>query len=124
MKSKYAKTGTLAAVALSLPLLVGCVTTGTSAGIAPGEMPRSDGFLTAAVGPGGGASCAGTPCTIYYKTPALGGDVTVVVNGFTVGTFPSETVVNLGGYTDTTVRITVPGSNVKPAYVNIPNDSR
>ncbi|HEB96995.1 MAG TPA: hypothetical protein ENI96_11265 [Sedimenticola thiotaurini] len=124
MKPKIATGAKAAVAALSLPLLAACVSTGTQPGVVGGSLPRSDGFLTASVAPGRSASCAGTPCNIHYRTPDLAGDVTVVANGQTVGTFPPGTVVNLGDYAETTVRITVPGADVKPAYVNMPNDNR
>lgn len=124
MKSNIACLGRTAAAGLVLSLLSACVTISPGPRVSTGGMPRSDGYLTASVAPGQSASCAGTPCNIHYRTPDLGRDVTVLANGFVVGTFPSAAAVNLGDYTDTTVRITVQGADVPAAYVNMPNDSR
>lgn len=125
MKSKITRLGKGAVVLLALPLLSACGTMNPEPGVVDGSLPRNDGFLTASVVPGKSASCSGTPCQIYYKTPDLGGDVTVLANAFTVGSFPSNTVVRLGDYSETTVRISVKGSSNTPvAYVHMPNDTR
>jgi hypothetical protein len=55
--------------------------------------------------------------------PDLGHDASVVVNSFKVGTFPSGKVVDLGNFSDTSVRISIPGSDLPTAYVNLPGNS-
>jgi len=79
--------------------------------------PVSDGWLTVVVGPGDGASCSGTPCSVYYRVPDLGGPVEIIANNFSIGTFSSGEVVSLGNYNDS-VRITIRGKDVPTAYVN------
>ena len=124
MRSKIARLGKGAVALLSLPLLSACVTMNPQPTAIGGSAPRSDGFLTVSVAPGRSGACSGTPCRIYYKTPALGQDVNIEANGFKVGSFPPDTVVDLGDYSHTRVRITVPGTDTPAAYVNMPNDSR
>lgn len=114
----------IALVSLLLPLIAGCVTINPKPQVVEGRVPVSDGFLTVVVGPGQGGSCVGTPCSIYYRIPELGGQVEVVANGFVVGSFPSGEVVSLGNYNETSVRIDVPGHDVPTAFVRIPRDGR
>lgn len=85
------------------------------------KAPVSSGWLTAVVGPGDGASCHGTPCSVYYRVPDLGGPVEIIANNFSVGTFPSNETVSLGMYNDS-VRISILGKDVPTAYVNVPED--
>lgn len=110
----------------ALWLLSGCLSVGFNPqpGVAAGSVPGSpNGFLSVTVGPGDGGSCRSTPCRIFYRMPDLGRDASVVVNSFKVGTFPSGKVVDLGSFSDTSVRISIPGSDVPTAYVNLPGDS-
>jgi len=83
--------------------------------------PVSDGWLTAVVGPGDGVSCSGTPCSVYYRIPDLGGPVEIIANNFSVGTFPSGKTVSLGNYNDS-VRISIRDKDVPTAYVNVPGE--
>jgi hypothetical protein len=85
------------------------------------QEPVSDGWLTAVVGPGGGASCSYSPCSVYYRIPDLGGPVEVIANNFSEGTFPSGKTVSLGNFNDS-VRITIRGKDVPTAYVNVPGE--
>jgi hypothetical protein len=109
-----------------LLLLNGCLSPGFNPqpGVAEGSVPGSrNGFLAVTVGPGDGGSCRSAPCRIFYRMPDLGREAEVVVNSFTVGTFPSGKVVDLGSFSDTSVRISIPGSDVPIAYVSLPGES-
>lgn len=85
----------------------------------PGGQIPTPSMFTAVVEPGKGATCNLTPCRIYYRTPDLDSPVKVVANNFPVGTFEPGKYADLGNYNDPSVRITVPGSDVPTAYVNI-----
>jgi len=105
---------TTSSLALILITLCGALT----ADPLPKE-PVSDGWITAVVGPGEGASCYSTPCSVYYRVPDLGGPVEIIANNFLVGTFPSGETVSIGNYNDS-VRITIRDKDVPTAYVNLP----
>jgi len=109
---------------VALPLLSACANMNPQPKVVPESLAGSDGFLSVSVAPGRSGSCGGTPCRIFYKTPDTGGQVKVVANGFVVGTFPGGTMVDLGHYSETNVRIEAPGSGAPITYVNMPNDSR
>ncbi|MCB1857764.1 MAG: hypothetical protein KDI63_05805 [Gammaproteobacteria bacterium] len=100
-------------------LLVGCTTLEPTPQV--GGAPFDDGFLTVVVAPGEGRSCVGTPCSVYYRVPDLGGSVEVIANNFSLGRFPAGETVGLGQYNDP-VRIVVPQAGVPPAFVHIPQD--
>ncbi len=106
-----------------LSLLSGCTTTTPVPQVVQGQTPTDDGFLTVVLGPGAGRSCAGSPCSVYYRTPQAGGEVEIIANNFSLGSFPAGKVVSLGQFNDT-VRITVRGADAAPAFVNIPRDNR
>ena len=110
----------------ALFLLGGCLSPGFNPqpGVAAGSIPASrNGMLSVLVGPGDGGNCRSTPCRVFYRMPELGREARVVVNGFTVGSFPPGKVVDLGNFSDGTVRISIPDTDVPRAYVNLPGNS-
>jgi hypothetical protein len=106
---------------LALPI-VGLVTVGCS------SMPKSPdtvnrGPSATEVAPGGSGSCSFIPCSVFFRTPQANGPVTVQTNNLTVGTFPPDTLVRLGSFNNSTVRITVQGVDVPAAFVYMPTDN-
>jgi hypothetical protein len=79
--------------------------------------------MTAVVEPGKAGMCRTVPCRVYYRTPDAGGPAEVVVNNQVVGSFPPNTLVSLGDFSDS-MRISVTGSDAPTAYVNMPNTNR
>ena len=112
-----------ATVFLFLPLLGGCITNNPRPAVVEGRTPASDGVFTAVVEPGKAGRCSVTPCRVYYRTPTADGPVEVVVNNQVVGSFPPDTMVSLGNFNDS-MRISVTGSDVPTAFVNMPNTHR
>jgi len=124
MFKRYASFARVTAVLLFLPLLGACVTNNPRpAVVEEGRTPTSDGVMTAVVEPGKAGRCSVTPCRVYYRTPDADGPVEVVVNNQVVGSFPSNTLVSLGDFSDS-MRISVTGSDAPTAFVNMPNTNR
>ena len=113
-----------APLVLLLLSVTGCAEMYPKPQVVPARKASSDGYLSVSVRPGQGGSCGGTPCRIYYRTPESDGEVKVVVNNFVVGTFPGGRVVDLGDYSETSVRISAPGTGAPVTYVNMPADVR
>ena len=82
--------------------------------------PRDDAFMTRVVTAGEGKSCARTPCRVFYRMPQESGDLMLDVNGFQEGPYAPGEVVDLGSYSEPTVRIRVIGGDYPPAFVRMP----
>jgi len=123
MFKHYASIARITALLLFLPLLGACVTNNPRPAVVEGRTPTSDGVMTAVVEPGKAGRCSVSPCRVYYHTPDAGGPVEVVVNNQVVGSFPPNTMVSLGDFSDS-MRISVTGSDVPTAFVNMPNTNR
>jgi hypothetical protein len=123
MFKRYVSFARITTLFLLLPLLGGCITNNPRPTVVEGRTPTSDGVMTAVVAPGKAGMCRVTPCRVYYHTPDAGGPVEVVVNNQVVGSFPSNTLVSLGDFSDS-MRISITGSDAPTAFVNMPNTNR
>ncbi len=103
--------------------LQACVTSSYQTGVVDPSQSSNDGMLAVTVSAGQGRSCANNPCQIYFKTPDVGGNMTIVVNGFEAGSFPSNTTVNLGSYGETTNRIQIIGHDYPMTFINLPGNN-
>ena len=76
------------------------------------------------VSPGSSGSCSFVPCRVFFRTPPAPAPLTVLANGQEVGSFEPDTLVSLGSFNTSTLRITVRGVDVPTAYVFMPTDNR
>jgi len=88
------------------------------------QLQYADGFMTTISEVGKGRPCVTTPCTLYFKTPAGGDRVRIVVNGFDRGEFPAGEVVDLGAYNERTVRIELPDTEYRTTFITLPVDNK
>ena len=76
------------------------------------------------VSPGKAGSCSFVPCRVFFRTPPASGPLTVLANGSKVGSFAPDTLVSLGSFNTSTLRINVQGLDVPTAFVYMPTDNR
>ena len=101
--------------------LSGCATTEPTSRVVQDGSPSDNGVFSVIVSPGQGRSCAVSPCSIFLDVPDLGREVEVVVNNFSLGSFPSGQVSGLGQFNDS-ARIAIRGEDLPMAFVNIPQN--
>ena len=110
-----------AAAPLALPLIGACTTTANTPQVVTGRQAAGgDNVFTAVATVERGGSCSVNPCGVLFKTPPGEGELRIVANGFDLGTFPRGETVSLGTYTES-VRISLPGTDYRWVFVNIPN---
>ncbi len=103
--------------------LQACTTSSYKTGVVNPSQSSNDGMIAVTVSVGNGRSCSSNPCQIFFNTPDVGGNMTIVVNGFEAGSFPSNTVVNLGNYGEPTNRIQIIGHDYPITFVNLPGNN-
>lgn len=77
------------------------------------------GAIAVTVKPGDTGTCDTSPCQVSLVMPAGTGSLEVTANQVRVGSFPAGQTVNLGEYFSSQA-FRIPGANVPPAYVYIP----
>lgn len=93
-----------------IPLFSGCARSGKDV---------SDwGEIT--VGPGDTGACWSNPCRVFFQVPSGEGTYEITANEIKVGDFRAGKLVTLGSFFESNA-IKLPGTDVPPAYVYIPN---
>ena len=103
-------------------LLGGCVTVASNrqpAIVEGGNPSLDDGLQSVVVGPGDSRTCRNESCRIHYRMPDLEGEAEVAVNNFLVGTFPPGELVDLGTWSEPSIRIRIVDADVPRAFVNM-----
>jgi len=105
---------------LLLPLLAACAASEPKPAVVQGSGPIRNDFMATTASIDRSGHCNSNPCDVYFQTPPGNSDIRIVANGFDLGTFPPGKLVSLGSYNDH-VRISMPDTDYKTVFVNIPN---
>jgi hypothetical protein len=98
-----------ALLAATLPLFVGCVSTG--------QVVTDWGEITLA--PGDTGNCRSNPCRVFFEMPEGEGSYTVTGTGFTIGDYPAGKTAMIGSFFESSA-IKVQDAGVPPAYIYVP----